>query len=73
MPFEKFDVGQGGDVSEKAVKTCWFHKWGRWELFNRKITYVHLTTSNPYDSIETWQRRRCIKCGYSQEDEVRPS
>uniref|UniRef100_A0A6H1Z9M1 Uncharacterized protein n=1 Tax=viral metagenome TaxID=1070528 RepID=A0A6H1Z9M1_9ZZZZ len=44
---------------------CW-HKWTKWEEYEeRKIRFLTRASDydQPYTSVETKQKRVCIKCG----------
>ena len=48
---------------------CW-HQWTKWEQFKVKVLHIEKKTGKTYEFTENRQSRRCIKCGYVQEQEV---
>lgn len=47
-----------------------FHKWGKWEQYEKRIvTYVY-KTQEKFDSSEQRQRRICEKCGKMQDEKI---
>ena len=55
---------------------CW-HKWGKWEEYNQNMTVIPGILSpkeirgKEYSFIENRQKRKCEKCGKTQDEEVR--
>ena len=50
----------------------WRHKWGKWEQYEQKMTWVLMKTGWIYPVVEIWQRRKCIECGYEEREKVSP-
>ena len=47
-----------------------FHKWGKWEQYEQKMsTYVY-KTKETFVTAENWQRRHCERCGKVQEVKI---
>lgn len=55
---------------------CIFHKWSKWEEYTWEGTiYPGIIApkeirGKPVRTTETWQKRVCEKCGYTQRREV---
>jgi len=49
---------------------CW-HKWSKWETYKCEMNRYIYRTDKTFTYMETRQRRKCEKCGYTQDKEVR--
>ena len=52
-----------------------FHRWSKWEEYTIDVAlYLNAKWSignhEPVKSMERWQKRTCIICGYTQRKEV---
>ena len=45
-----------------------FHKWSKWEEYREQIT--GWLGGKLIPSYEHWQKRYCLKCGYTERREV---
>lgn len=68
------------------MKPCYylFHRWGKWEPYQRAIQRrvpnssvegvffsVHYKEDSPwFDDVENRQKRRCERCGLTQDEEI---
>ena len=53
-----------------------FHKWSKWEEYTRTMLVMPGILSPKeqrgklYESVEMWQKRECLICGYTQRESV---
>lgn len=45
-----------------------FHQWTKWEEYDQPMLVWLGGKLNK--SIEKWQKRSCIKCGYTQREQI---
>ncbi len=64
----KSSACSGTVPSEGSISSCWFHKWTKWERYERQI--FEIIGGVKYNSIEFHQKRQCIKCGYAEEERI---
>jgi len=49
---------------------CW-HKWTKWIQYDKEMIYPKgKLRDETIKAVETWQKRKCQKCGYEQCKEV---
>jgi hypothetical protein len=55
---------------------CIFHKWSKWEEYVAVfvvypgVLYPENMQGKPFQMNERWQKRTCLKCGYTQRRKV---
>lgn len=47
-----------------------FHNWSKWTQFEQQMERRFLETDKTINYVESWQRRNCKICGYTQERKV---
>jgi hypothetical protein len=56
-------------MENKIARSCWFlHKWTKWERYERPI--FRIIEGVKYNAVQPHQRRKCIRCGYEQEERI---
>lgn len=55
---------------------CFIHKWSKWEEYIETfivfpgILYPKEMQGKPIKTNETWQKKNCLKCGYTKRERV---
>ena len=52
--------------SKEGIKSCWFHKWSKWEQID--IPGNKVIDGKTYPHVWKFQRRSCTRCNYMEEE-----